>query len=195
MTKKSQKETENSELGKRMADAFERQYKNAKKQHEKKQAESAENWIAFSYTDGKPTAWAGWMGGMPFIRQIKGLGKGKIQTNNKKITLKEYDGKPIQEKIERAKSEDGTDLIIFGGETYTKPDFVKKMVYPINTDNFTECLNAIPVSNDVYMEPKFYLQNAHIKFPDMFYAKRGDSYRHCQDLVDFSLIHTAEPKS
>ena len=142
----------------------------------KKAMPDSEGWQVFSFTNDEPTAWAGWRDGEPYIRQLRDSADGDFSINEKKITLKEYDGKPIKDMILRAKSEEGKDLIEFEGEVFQKPDFVAKMVYPGNVNNFTECLNALKVSDKVFRGPSFYIEDDQIKFPENFYAIHENSY-------------------
>lgn len=135
-----------------------------------------EGWMPFSFTNDEPTAWAGWKDGFPFTRNVK-MSSDEIEVNERKITLKEYDGQPIQNRIKKVKDEEGKDILLFDGEAFTKPEFVSEMVYPVNVNAFTEALNALQTSNEIYREPRFYIENGHIRFPEHYYAKRGDSYQ------------------
>lgn len=148
-----------------IADAF-------KRQHEK-----LKNWIAFSYTNGNPTAFAGWRDGIPFIKQLRYKGEGKFDINEKKITLKEFGGESIKDQIKKVRDPEASDVILFDGKAYRVPEFVNKMVYPANVNVFTEALNALSVSNEVYREPNFFEEDGYLRFPDSFYAKVDDSYQ------------------
>lgn len=134
-------------------------------------------WLPFSLTNDQPTAWAGWIEGQPYMKQLRMKKGGGFNINDKKITLREYDGMPIKDMIKRIKGEKEEDLFLFKNEIFTKPDFVSEMVYPGNVNVFTECLNALTMSTEIYREPKFYFEDGHIRFPDLCYAKRDDAYQ------------------
>jgi hypothetical protein len=51
------------------------------------------------------------------------------------------------------------------------------MVFPSYCNLFTECVNALPIDDSEYREPKFYKEGGYIRFPDKFYARRNDSYQ------------------
>lgn len=92
---------------------------------------------------------------------------------NRKVTLKEgINGS----KIKKFKGENG-ELITYNGESFTIPEFVSMAVYPGNVNYFTECLNALPISEGELKELKFYIDGEHIRFPENLYAKRSDSYQ------------------
>ena len=133
-------------------------------------------WTPIELKDGFPVAYAGWHEGMPYTLKIIETSMGLIEVMHK-ITLRNHDGLPIQNSINRIRLSDGKDAIEFHGEVFAKADFVSIMVYPTNVNAFTECLNSLPINDGIFREPKFYLDGNHIMFPDLFYAKRDDSYQ------------------
>jgi hypothetical protein len=132
-------------------------------------------WSPIEFENDVPIAYAGWHDGSPAILRIKVSAK-VITEDRKKITLRDHDGSEIRDRIKRLKI-NGMDMVEFDGEIFTKSQFVNIMVYPQNCNLFTECLNALPVDPTEYKEPKMYIENAHILFPQKFYARRDDSYQ------------------
>ena len=132
-------------------------------------------WNAIEYLDEMPVSYAGWYDGKPHKLKVVESAK-DISFVLQKITLRNYDDREIQNKIRRLKIE-GMDMVEFNNEIFTKNDFVNMMVFPSYCNLFTECINALPIDDAEYKEPKFYKEDGHIKFPEKFYARREDSYQ------------------
>ena len=134
------------------------------------------NWAPIEFKNGIPARYAGWYNGNPYIRKIT-LSKERLPNIIlQKITLKNTDIKNLEKQIKRIKV-DKDDMIEFRGEVFAKSDFVNLMVYPSNVNYFTECLNALPIDNKKYMEPKLYIENGIIKFPENYYARHDYWYQ------------------
>lgn len=171
-------EEEHEKMSKRIAPGSgKNKASNKSKKAEKREMPDMSGWIPFSFTNDEPTAWAGWKDGVPFTRQLRKNGDGDTTINEKKITLKELGSQHLKDEITRCQTEGGKDLILFRGESFSKPEFVAEMVYPANVNVFTEALNAIPLTQEIYREPKLYTENGHIVFPIKYYARRDDSYQ------------------
>ncbi|MGP6220914.1 hypothetical protein [Caldiplasma sukawensis] len=143
----------------------------------RKKSQIAEGlWVPIKQEDDIDIAFLGWKDGWPFKRKIEQK-RDDIIIIDEKVILKEDYGEPIQDLIKRFIGEYKREYIEFKGEVFTKPEFVNLMVYPSNVNNFTECLNALPIEPGEYREPNFYFKNDHILFPEKFYARRDDSYQ------------------
>lgn len=68
-------------------------------------------------------------------------------------------------------------MIEFKGEVFSKSEFVNVTVYPSFVNLFTECINALPIEEGEYKEPKFYIEDGIIKFPEKYYARRDVDYQ------------------
>ncbi len=132
-------------------------------------------WVPIKWVNNQPAVYAGWEQENPYNLSIVENTYG-IKYIKTKITLKNQDGEPIQDKIKRLKI-DGVDMIEFNGEVFNKSEFVNITVYPGNVNLFTECLNALPIEEGEYKEPKFYIEDEIIKFPDKCYARRDVDYQ------------------
>ena len=143
---------------------------------EKKKNEKLKgNWIPIQFKNNYPVMYAGWREGKPYIHKIRET-KTDVISEDQKITLRNFEEDNIEKSIKRIKI-DGTDMVEFKGEVFTKTDFVNLMVYPSFVNYFTECINALPIDEKEYKEPKFYVENGIIKFPENYYAKRDDAYQ------------------
>ena len=132
-------------------------------------------WNAIEYVDEVPVSYAGWYEGKPHKLKVVESAR-DVSFVLQKITLRNYDDREIQNKIRRLKI-NGMDMVEFNNEIFTKNDFVNLMVFPSYCNLFTECINALPIDDGEYREPKFYKEGGYIKFPDKFYARRDDSYQ------------------
>ena len=148
------------------------------------------NWTPIEFEDYAPITYAGWMDGQPYKLRIRET-KDNISTLMQKITLRNYENQNIQAKIKRLKIQ-GNDAVEFQGEVFGKNEFVNLMVFPANCNVFTECVNALPIDEKEYREPKMYMENGFIKFPEKFYARRDDSYQ--KMLKDALKIGDVDPK-
>lgn len=133
------------------------------------------NWTPIEFENDIPITYAGWNYGQPYKLKIR-ESKDNVTTLMQKITLRNYENQNIQAKIKRLKIQ-GNDAVEFQGEVFGKNDFVNLMVFPANCNLFTECVNALPIDEEEYREPKMYMENGFIKFPSKFYARRDDSYQ------------------
>ena len=132
-------------------------------------------WNAIEYEDELPVSYAGWYEGKPHKLKVVETAK-DVTFVLQKITLRNYDDNEIQNRIKRLKIK-GMDMVEFDGEVFSKNDFVNMMVFPSYCNLFTECINALPIDDGEYKEPKFYKEDGYIKFPEKFYARRDDSYQ------------------
>ena len=132
-------------------------------------------WNAIEYVDEVPVSYAGWYEGKPHKLKVVESAR-DVSFVLQKITLRNYDDREIQNKIKRLKI-NGMDMVEFNDEIFTKNDFVNLMVFPSYCNLFTECINALPIDDGEYREPKFYKEDGLIKFPEKFYARRDDSYQ------------------
>lgn len=173
--------------------SFVQERTNIVRTHTEDEEEMEEQWTVLSYTDEAPTSFAGWFEGLPHIKEIRRNRREEAYTFIKKITLKSHNDRPIKGRIKRLMGDSGEDIILFDEKIYTKPEFVKMMVYPSSVNAFTECINALPVSKEKLFEPKLYIQDEHIKFPDHYYAKRSDAYQ--QILVNSLNIGDVDEKT
>lgn len=148
------------------------------------------NWTPIEFENDIPITYAGWNYGQPFKLRIR-ESKDNVTTLMQKITLRNYENQNIQAKIKRLKIH-GNDAVEFQGEVFGKNDFVNLMVFPANCNLFTECVNALPIDEEEYREPKMYMENGFIKFPSKFYARRDDSYQ--KMLKDALKIGNVDPK-
>ena len=148
------------------------------------------NWTPIEFENDIPITYAGWNDGQPFKLRIR-ESKDNVTTLMQKITLRNYENQNIQAKIKRLKIH-GNDAVEFQGEVFGKNDFVNLMVFPANCNLFTECVNALPIDEEEYREPKMYMENGFIKFPSKFYARRDDSYQ--KMLKDALKIGNVDPK-
>lgn len=146
-------------------------------QKERKKAEYMPDgiWNPIEFVNEDPVAYVGWYEGKPHKLRVVESAK---DTNYvlQKITLRNYDDREIQNRIKRLKI-NGMDMVEFNEEIFTKNDFVNLMVFPSYCNLFTECVNALPIDDTEYKEPKFYKEDGYIKFPEKFYARRDDSYQ------------------
>ena len=144
---------------------------------ERKKAEDMPDgvWNPIEFVNEIPVAYVGWYEGKPHkLKVIES--KDDITYVLQKITLRNYDDKEIQKRIKRLKI-NGMDMVEFNEEIFTKNDFVNLMVFPSYCNLFTECVNALPIDDAEYREPKFYKEDGYIKFPEKFFARRDDSYQ------------------
>ena len=148
------------------------------------------NWTPIEFENDIPITYAGWNYGQPYKLKIR-ESKDNVTTLMQKITLRNYENQNIQAKIKRLKIQ-GNDAVEFQGEVFGKNDFVNLMVFPANCNLFTECVNALPIDEEEYREPKMYMENGFIKFPSKFYARRDDSYQ--KMLKDALKIGNVDPK-
>ena len=148
------------------------------------------NWTPIEFENDIPTTYAGWDEGQPYKLKIKVTKRG-VSALRQKITLRNYENQNIKDKIRRLKI-DGNDMVEFQGEVFGKNEFVNMMVFPVNVNLFTECVNALPIDGGEYREPKFYKEEGYIKFPDKFYARREDSYQRM--MKDALKIGKVEPE-
>ncbi len=132
-------------------------------------------WTPIEFENDVPIAYAGWFEGKPYKLKITESSDDVLE-KRQKITLRNHDDEQIQSKIKRLMI-DGTDMVEFEEEVFTKTEFVNLMVYPSNCNLFTECINALPLEKGRYREPKFFIENGHIKFPEKYFARRNDSYQ------------------
>ncbi len=133
------------------------------------------NWTPIEFENDIPITYAGWNLGQPYKLRIR-ESKDNVTTLMQKITLRNYENQNIQAKIKRLKIQ-GNDAVEFQGEVFGKNDFVNMMVFPANCNLFTECINALPIDEEEYREPKLYMENGFLKFPSKYYARRNDSYQ------------------
>ena len=148
------------------------------------------NWTPIEFENDIPITYAGWNEGQPYKLRIR-ESKDNVTTLMQKITLRNYENQNIQAKIKRLKIH-GNDAVEFQGEVFGKNEFVNLMVFPANCNVFTECVNALPIDEKEYREPKMYMENGFIKFPEKFYARRDDSYQ--KMLKDALKIGDVDPK-
>ena len=146
------------------------------RKEEKKNEILEGRWIPIQFKNNYPVMYAGWNEGKPYIQKITMSKEGLPITILQKITLRNFEEDNIEKSIKRIKI-DGTDMVEFKGEVFTKTDFVNLMVYPSFVNYFTECINALSIDNKEYKEPKFYVENGIIKFPENYYARRDDAYQ------------------
>jgi hypothetical protein len=132
-------------------------------------------WKPIKIVNGMETTFCGWKDKRPYLLNTSMKKEDLIYTFTV-ITLKNHDGENILDEIKKFRDPEN-ELIEFKGEVFTKSEFTTHMVYPINVNHFTECLNALPVEEGEYREPKFYFEDDHILFPANFYARRDDSYQ------------------
>ena len=144
---------------------------------ERKKAEDMPDgiWNPIEFVNEIPVAYVGWYEGKPYKLKVE-ESKDDITYVLQKITLRNYDDSEIQNRIKRLKIK-GMDMVEFDGEVFTKSEFINLMVYPSYCNLFTECVNALPIDDAEYREPKFYKADGYIKFPEKFYARRDDSYQ------------------
>ena len=147
--------------------------------NKKKNEGIAGAWKEIKWEDGHPVEYAGWEDGRPYtVRKVFRLDG--FHLIKMAIILKNYNAEPIQNVLKRVKIIDNdthTDMIKFEDEIFEKSDFVNFMVYPSNVNNFTAVLDALPVEEGEYREPKFYIEDGFIKFPENYYARRKVDYQ------------------
>ena len=135
--------------------------------------------LPIKWVNDEPTEYAVWYKGNPYILTIE-ESTYDIKYRKSLIILKNHNSEPIQNVIKRLKiidNDTNTDMIKFEEEIFEKSAFVNLMVYPSNVNNFTACLNALPVEEGEYREPKFYVEDGTTKFPDKCYARRDVDYQ------------------
>ncbi|MGP6240154.1 hypothetical protein ACNF40_07065 [Cuniculiplasma sp. SKW4] len=171
---KHYKNTQLKEQWKEISESGKEYLKQLKEQKKLQRPEGL--WSPVKQKDGYDIVFLGWKDKMPYKRTMVETADNVVPIDEK-VVLKEDNGEPIQDLIKRFVGEDKREFIEFKGEVFTKPEFVNLMVYPSHVNNFTECLNALPIEEGEYREPKFYIQNNHISFPVRYYARRNDSYQ------------------
>ena len=133
------------------------------------------SWNPVEFVDDIAVTYTGWHEGKPYKLKVMETAK-DVSYFLQKITLRNFEDRQIESKIRRLKI-DGMDMVEFQGEVFSKNDFVNMMVFPSNCNLFTECVNALPIDQQEYREPKLYKENGFIRFPEKFYARRNDSYQ------------------
>lgn len=147
----------------------------ADRKHEKMKQKPDGLWTPIEFENDVPVSYAGWYEGKPYRLRITESVDDVVETRYK-ITLRNHDGEAILGRIRRLMINQ-MDMVEFDGEIFPKSEFVNMMVYPANCNIFTECLNSLPMEEGAYREPKFYIEDGHIKFPQKYYARRDDSYQ------------------
>ena len=130
------------------------------------------DWIPIEIKNGIPTRYAGWYNGNPYIKKITVSKEGLPNTILQKITLKNTNITNLKKTIKRI-NVDGDDMVKYHGEVFTKQEFVSVMVYPSLANLFTEAINALPFTTENYKEPKMYVENGILKFPEHCFARRN----------------------
>lgn len=130
------------------------------------------DWIPIEFKNGIPIKYAGWYNGNPYIKKITMSKEGFPNTILQKITLKNTDITNLKKFIKRI-NVDGEDMVEYHSEVFTKQEFVNFMVYPSLVNAFTEAINALPVTSENYKEPKMYVENGILKFPEHCFARRN----------------------
>ena len=83
-------------------------------------------WTPIEFENDVPIAYAGWFEGKPYKLKITESSDDVLE-KRQKITLRNHDDEQIQSKIKRLMI-DGTDMVEFEEEVFTKTEFVNLMV-------------------------------------------------------------------
>ncbi len=125
----------------------------------------------------RATKWAGFSAsGLPIILYYVGKNGVNVDLIPLKTTHRTEE-KDLAGQIKVVKNKNGQNLFLYEGEIYSKSELAKILVLPAQEATFMMCLDALPVSQEIYLEPNFYVDGEFIRFPQKFYASRSKPFQ------------------
>ncbi len=173
-------------------------FKDSEKSSEKENQESRKHsslLIPIGLKDNRIYRYAGFSPtGLPII--VTNTIKNNKETHRIDIiplkTTHNAEGRNLASEIKVVKNKSGGYLFLYKGEIYSKAELAKMLVLPAQEAEILQCLDALPISDEVYDEPNFYIEDNYIKFPQKFYASKNKPIQKL--LVDNLKIGNIDPE-
>ena len=111
------------------------------------------------------------------LEENEETGEVKVSATLSEIILREDVVKQsynIGNYLEKCMNEKGYALFLFDGEVYTQDELLDRLAGPYTRDHLKTALKLLKLSKKTLRPPLFYIEDDRIKFPEHYYAYRGN---------------------